>query len=362
MYTAVQYYFYDENYTELLDWNVSEHVCQDVVLPLSHIYLPLFYFLIFFTGVSGNFFVIAVMCGKHKSSRLVDTFVANLAMADLVFVFTLPLWAVSAAHHHRWDFGNALCKLSSYIIAVNRFSNIFFLTCMSADRYLAVVRLLDSRFLRTGRGVQLTCGAVWVSSLLLGVPSLVFRGVVHHTGDDLCVEDRESPVFLGLSLASFFLAFLLPVAVILFCYGSILARLRHHRVPRNPQRDTRRRHSLKIVFAIVAAFLVSWLPFNTLKGVLMGSRVLGVTLSCKTHNLLAHGLILSSCLAFFNSCANPIIYLLLDRHFQSRARGFCFGGLGLYQGASHTPSVGASDTHSGSAISRTRLSSINLSK
>lgn len=96
----------------------------------SHIFLPILYYLIFFIGILGNLFVIIVVGSKgRKGGRLVDTFVVNLAMADLVFVLTLPLWAISTSQGGVWDFGyggDLLCKLSSYIIAVNRFSNIFF--------------------------------------------------------------------------------------------------------------------------------------------------------------------------------------------------------------------------------------------
>ncbi|KAJ8378230.1 hypothetical protein AAFF_G00245180 [Aldrovandia affinis] len=356
------YYDDDENYT---DFNMTEDEChQGTELPLSHVYLPMLYFLIFFTGVSGNLFVIMVMRSKDKSRRLVDTFVANLALADLVFVFTLPLWAVSAANRHRWDLGDPLCKLSSYVIAVNRFSNVFFLACMSVDRYLAVVRLQDSRFQRTGRGIRLTCAVVWASSLLLGVPSLVFRRAAqqHEDGaDDVrCLEDTDSPLFLGFGLASLLLAFLLPLLVILCCYSAVLCELRRYRVPGNAKTECHRRHSLKIVLAIVAAFVVSWLPFNVFKGVLTGSRLLGATLSCDAHAFLGRALILSSCLAFLNSCANPVIYLLLDRHFRRRARALCLRV--LYGGELHgtTTSTGVSDSRSGSTATRSRLYSLNL--
>ncbi|KAJ8370291.1 hypothetical protein SKAU_G00103190 [Synaphobranchus kaupii] len=343
-------YYNDEDLIELQEFNMTEvEYHQGVELPFSHIYLPLLYFLIFFTGVSGNIFVIMVMCSKGKSRRLVDTFVANLAIADLVFVFTLPFWAVSAGHHHRWDFGDTLCKLSSYAIAVNRFSNVFFLACMSVDRYLAVVRLLDFQFVRSRQGVQLTCTVVWASSLLLGIPSLVFRQVSQHNEDTLCVEDRESAVFLGLSLASLILAFLLPLSVILFCYGSILLKLRHHRVPGNVQAESRRQHSLRIVLVIVAAFVVSCLPFNIFKGVLIGSQALRSELSSDGHTFLSRALVLTSCLAFLNSCANPLIYLLLDRHFRQRARWLCFCGLHVERGPGRTQALQQGSGSSGTA-------------
>lgn len=299
--------------------------CSAAQLPLSDIYLPAFYFIIFFVGVSGNFFVIWVMCGKHRRSRLVDTFIVNLAVADLVFVVTVPLWAVSAAQHHHWPFGDGMCKFSSYIIAVNRLSNIFFLTCMSIDRYLVVVRMMDSRYLKRGQLIRVVCGVVWASSFILGIPSLVYRSMVLEENTMLCVEDKESTIFQGLSLVTLFLTFFLPVSFILFCYGSILTRLQKQNGVGGSRTEARRRHSVKMVFTIIAVFVVSWVPFNFFKSILIISELWAVILSCETKSLLTRGLILSSCLAFLNSCANPIIYIFLDHSFRGRVSALLQG-------------------------------------
>ncbi|KAG9352916.1 hypothetical protein JZ751_017492 [Albula glossodonta] len=303
------------------------------------------------------------MFNKRKGGRLVDTFVVNLALADLIFVLTLPLWAISASQEHRWIFSDGLCKISSYIISVNRFSNIFFLTCMSVDRYLAVVRMLDSRFLRNTRCIQLSCGGVWILSFALGAPSLVFRRVVNlKECGKYCLEETESPIFQGLSLASFFLAFVLPVLVILLCYGSIMAQLRQKAGMANPRTEARRRHSLKIVFTIITVFVVSWTPFNVFKTILIGSKLQGINMSSRVESLLSQGLILSSCLAFFNSCANPAIYLFLDHHFRQHAQNVylrCVGKPGLQKGHASSSSFSL-DSGSGSTTTRSRLFSINL--
>nr|XP_023691688.1 probable G-protein coupled receptor 25 [Paramormyrops kingsleyae] len=336
--------------------------CPDVQLPLSDIYLPAFYFIIFFIGVSGNFFVIWVMCGKHRRSRLVDTFIVNLAAADLVFVVTLPLWAVSAAHLHHWPFSDGMCKFSSYIIAVNRLSNIFFLTCMSVDRYLVVVRMMDSRYLKRGQLIRVVCGVVWASSFILGIPSLVYRRVVHkEENTKLCVEDKESTMFQGLSLVTLFLTFFLPVSFILFCYGSILTRLQKQNGVGGSRTEARRRHSVKMVFTIIAVFVVSWVPFNFFKSILIISKLWAVILSCETKSLLARGLILSSCLAFLNSCANPIIYIFLDHSFRGRVNALLQGCPGEQNGhAAGGPSSNSfSDSVSWLSLTRNRTKSMS---
>lgn len=359
-------YSYTDNYTDsgLLNFSM-ENYCPSSHLNGSKIFLPVLYYLIFFTGFLGNLFVILVVGSiGRRGGRLVDTFVVNLALADLIFVLTLPLWAISASKNGHWDFGppgDLLCKLSSYIIAVNRFSNIFFLTCMSVDRYLAVVKLMDSRYLRRSWCIRATCAAVWLCSLVLGIPSLMYRKVDDGVDGQTCVEDNDSSFFLGLSLTMALLTFVFPVLIIVLCYGSIIVHLNKHcAAAANPRAAARRRHSLKMVLSIIVAFVVSWLPFNIFKVIIIGSQLSNVVLTCVTQSWLRNGLLISCCLAFLNSCVNPAIYFFLDHHFRRQAEILFKGCMGKpkllqsYNSSASFTNVGTSESF-GTSGGRTQV-------
>ncbi|XP_072336455.1 probable G-protein coupled receptor 25 [Scyliorhinus torazame] len=304
-------------------------ICPYENLPFVNITISLLYYLIFIVGSTGNMFVILVMMFKERRRRrLVDTFVINLAFADLVFVFTLPFWAVSASNNHLWAFGSAFCKISSYIVAVNRYSSVFFLTCMSIDRYLAIVKLLNFKHIRTQKYAATISLGIWLSSLLLAIPSAYFRKPDQSNMTYYCTEDTASPFLRAFNVTAINLTFVLPVATILFCYCSILAKLGEHYGHSNKS-SQRRENSVKIVFAIVSAFILSWLPFNVLKSMALYLQFHNVDLSCWP--LVSRGLAVASCLAFLNSCVNPIIYAFLDRNFRQRTRrmtSHVFAGLG----------------------------------
>uniref|UniRef100_A0A8C8SCL9 Probable G-protein coupled receptor 25 n=1 Tax=Pelusios castaneus TaxID=367368 RepID=A0A8C8SCL9_9SAUR len=295
------------------DYSNRDNICPPQDLTYSYIYIPILYFIAFFIGFTGNLFVIVLMAKKRGSKRLVDTFVLNLAVADLVFVCTLPLWAVSAAHDNKWHFGEVLCKLSSYIISVNRYSSILFLTGMSVERYLVVLKRLNSKSIGTKKCMIAACGCIWAISLFLGIPSLIYRKLspAEDNAGDLC-EDEDSITFQVLSLALLILTFLLPLGVILFCYCSISVKLLNHI---SLGKGTKK--SLHIIFTIIGAFVGCWLPFNAFKTFLFFSSVFQeADLSCPAFMALRWGLAISVCLAFLNSCVNPIIYTLMDRHFR----------------------------------------------
>ncbi|KAJ7332903.1 hypothetical protein JRQ81_015083, partial [Phrynocephalus forsythii] len=298
---------------------MNDEICLLEELPFAYIFIPSLYFTIFLIGFLGNLFVILLVAQKKSIMRLVDTFVLNLAIADLLFVCTLPFWAVSEALSY-WCFGEVLCKLSSYAISVNRCSSILFLTGMSVERFLVMVKRWDSRSIGTKKNIAVSCGCIWVISLLLGIPSLVFRKLIP-VGDSrsLCMDEELPAIFI---LVMLILTFLLPLGVILFCYCSIFSKLRGHiRLGR------RRNNALKIILSVIAAFIFLWLPFNIFKTFVTFAVDWSMDLSCHLLMALTWGLTISICLAFTNSCINPIIYVFMDQHFRQQFLkdflGFC---------------------------------------
>nr|XP_033774553.1 probable G-protein coupled receptor 25 [Geotrypetes seraphini] len=304
---------YEDYTTDENSRDVPEECLQEE-LPYGHVYIPILYSIAFLVGFFGNLFVVGLMLKKQGSRRLVDTFVVNLAIADLVFVCTLPFWARSAAVGNQWLYGATLCIASSYSITVTRYSGILFLMGMSLDRYLAIVRLHKSRAVRTRQCILLTSSGIWAISLLLGIPTLASRRLLTNTETNCSVcKDISSAVLSGTRLALLFLTFFLPLAIILFCYCAIVARLRQH-----CQQGRNRRNSLKIIFTIVGTFLCSWMPFNTLSCITLFYKLEWLSLSCRFSQALSWGLTLTNCLAFMNSCMNPVIYIFLDRHFRQQ--------------------------------------------
>ncbi|XP_062969549.1 probable G-protein coupled receptor 25 [Cynocephalus volans] len=290
--------------------------CPSPDLPYGYAYIPALYLAAFAVGLLGNAFVLWLLAGRRGPRRLVDTFVLHLAAADLGLVLTLPLWAAAAARGGRWPFGDGLCKLGSFLLAGTRCAGALLLAGASVDRYLAVVKLRAARPLRTPRCALAACCGVWAAALLAGLPSLVYRGLQPVPGGrgSQCGEE-PGDALQGLGLLLLLLTFVLPLGVTLFCYCRISRRLR-----RPPRVGRARSRSLRIVFAIEGAFVGCWLPYSALRAVFHLARLRALPLSCALLRALRWGLAVATCLAFVNSCANPVIYLLLDRSFRARAR------------------------------------------
>ncbi|XP_043780410.1 probable G-protein coupled receptor 25 [Cervus elaphus] len=299
-----------------------EELCEARDLPYSHAYIPVLYLAAFAVGLPGNAFVLWLLSGTRGPRRLVDTFVQHLAAADLGFVLTLPLWAAAAARGGRWPFGEGLCKLSSFALAGTRCAGALLLAGLSVDRYLAVGRPLAARSPRSRRCALAACAGVWATALAAGLPSLAFRRLrpLPSGGHGSQCGEEPSDAFQGLSLLLLLLTLVLPLAVTIVCYCRVSRRLRGP-----PHLGRARSRSLRIILAVEGAFVGSWLPFCALRAVFHLASLGALPLPCRLLLALRWGLTVATCLAFVNSCANPLIYLLLDRSFraQLRQRGAC---------------------------------------
>ncbi|XP_072215066.1 G-protein coupled receptor 15 [Excalfactoria chinensis] len=275
-------------------------------------FLPILYTVVFLVGILGNSILIVALVFKRRVQRLIDIFIINLAASDFIFLITLPFWVDREASDGMWRVGSFLCKASSYIISVNMYCSILLLTCMSADRYLAIMYPSIARRVRTRSYSSGLCFCVWLLSCCLGMPTLLSRELKERYGRMYCTDKDVTESKQITSLVILILAFFFPLLSILTFYCSITRRLCMH-YQRSGKHDKKLRKSIKIVFIVVAAFVISWVPFNLFK--LMSILLQLQKLPDCFLKMIAHvGMRVSSPFAFANSCANPFIYYCFDNY------------------------------------------------
>ncbi|XP_062398247.1 apelin receptor A [Sardina pilchardus] len=311
------YEYYDDN----------ETACDFSEWEPSYSLIPVLYMLIFILGLSGNGLVIFTVWRAKAKRRAADVYIGNLALADLTFVITLPLWAVYTALGYHWPFGVALCKISSYVVLVNMYASVFCLTCLSFDRYLAIVHSLSSGHLRSRDSIMASLGGIWLLSGVLALPTLLFRTTLEDESSNrtTCAMDfslvapnqrHESLWIAGLSLSSSALGFLLPFVAMTVCYCFIGGTVTRHFSALRKEEQKRRR-LLKIISTLVVVFALCWTPFHVLKSADALSYLDLAPTSCAFLHflLLAHPY--ATCLAYVNSCLNPLLYAFFDLRFRS---------------------------------------------
>lgn len=297
----------------------------------------------------------------RPSRSLTDSLIASLALADLCFLVTLPLWAVYTAMGYHWPFGQPLCQISSFLTALNMYASVFSLSMLSVERYWVLTGRRHSSHHAPqscpSRALWIL-GGVWVLAGVLALPGLLLRSVrevevdpeyeddwqqepIHPTdsgsvflscqmdysvliGAELEEADRERVEMwwaAALSLKSTLIGFLLPLVILLVCYCSLAQLLSRH-FGRGPRPDRRRqRRLLRVIITLVMAFFLCWLPLHVNKTVSMLLEFGFVPYSCSLDQLLLAAHPYVTCLAYLNSCLNPLLYAACDPSFRKRCRG-----------------------------------------
>ncbi|XP_005999422.1 relaxin-3 receptor 1 [Latimeria chalumnae] len=271
-------------------------------------------------GLVGNLLVLYLMKTKQgwkKSS--INLFVTSLAVTDLQFVLTLPFWAVENALDFTWLFGKAMCKIVSYVTAMNMYASVFFLTAMSVARYWSVASALRAKRRPIGCSAKWMSSLIWVSAMLASLPNAIFSTTSTVSNEELCLvkfpDNRNAQFWLGLyHTQKVMLGFLIPLVIISVCYLLLLRYITNKNVTIS---NTKRRSKVtKSVTIVVLSFFLCWLPNQAITawGIMIKLNVLHF--SYEYYTTQAYIFPITVCLAHSNSCLNPILYCLMRREFR----------------------------------------------
>ncbi|XP_037542418.1 atypical chemokine receptor 3a [Nematolebias whitei] len=287
------------------------------------------YSFIFVVGLAANALVLWVNIRAQSDStprHETHTYIAHLAIADLCVCATLPVWVSSLAQHGHWPFGEVACKLTHLMFSVNLFSSIFFLACMSVDRYLSVMKHGEEGGARRKLIRRGVCLGVWLLALVASIPETYFLRTVKSAHEDSMIcrpeypEESHREWMVGVQLSFILLGFLLPFPVIAMFYA-LLARAFSRSTSSSSSSSSspveqERRVSRRVILAYIVVFLACWGPYHA--GLLVDALVqLGlVPLTCGLENALFMALNLTQCLSLLHCCFNPILYNFINRNYR----------------------------------------------
>lgn len=281
-------------------------------------FIPVVYGCNFIIGIIGNSMVVAVIYRYMKLKTVANVFVLNLAISDLTFLITLPMWATFTATGYHWPFGTFLCKASAGLVMFNLYTSIFFLTALSIDRYLAIVHPVRSRRRRTLFYANLTCVLIWVFALLLSMPTALSRDVYDIGNSTLCAVWHRSErihLLVSLSVLKSVLGFFVPFLIIITCYCLIGRDLMDSRGLLRKSVRSREDETLRMLAAAVLAFFVCWAPHQTFHFMEL-LAMLGVVENCQTLDVIDTAMPFTICISYLNSCVNPILYSFVGKNFR----------------------------------------------
>nr|XP_046256379.1 C-X-C chemokine receptor type 3.1 [Scatophagus argus] len=318
-----------EGYDELYDnyssfYNSSYDYCcagGDVCdlnenMHFGAVFIPVLYSVVFFVGVLGNGVLLGVLFQCRKTWSVTDTFILHLALADILLLLTLPFWTAQAVQG--WTFGTPFCKIIGAVTTINFYCGIFLLACISLDRYMSIVHATQMYSRRKPWMVQVSCLAVWLFSMLLSTPDWIFLEAKEDDRRLITECVRNYLMFASQSLHDWRLAsrvlyhtvgFLLPSAVLIFCYSCILWQLRCG------SHSLQKQKAFKVIMAVVVVFFLCWTPHNiTLMVDTLYSESSRET--CGARKSLEKAIIITTCLGYVHCSLNPILYAFVGVKFR----------------------------------------------
>ncbi|XP_073428995.1 C-C chemokine receptor type 10 [Dendrobates tinctorius] len=311
----LDYSYTTQDYYASTDYNNQIPEICDVsnIHDFSRGFQPYVQSLVFLVGISGNSLVLLTYVFAKKIKSMTDIYLINLAMADLLLLLTLPFLSASAVKG--WVFGNEMCKVVQGVYAINFFSGFLFLTSISVDRYIAIVRAVETLTMRQksiykSKWITLS---LWSISFLLSLPEFFFSQSKLHDGLYVCKmifpEDITITVKSMCNFFQIFLGFVIPFFVMIVCYSIITKTLL-------TGRSFKKHKVLKVIISVVVVFVIFQLPY-TLVIFMETTDFLGShQMSCDVRKSKDIAIIITSNLAFTRCCLNPIIYAFVGVNFR----------------------------------------------
>uniref|UniRef100_A0A673AJ26 G-protein coupled receptors family 1 profile domain-containing protein n=1 Tax=Sphaeramia orbicularis TaxID=375764 RepID=A0A673AJ26_9TELE len=279
------------------DWATNVRIASVVI-----------YCIICVLGTVGNGLVIYVTGFKMK--RTVNSvWFLNLALADFLFTAFLVFTIISTSQDHQWNLGRVMCKLNTFVIVVNMFASVFLLLAISLDRCLATWVVVWAQNKRTVRKAQVICAVIWAVAVACSTPYATFREVLQIYNVNRCTYSvrHTSKEYFTLAIFRFVAGFLIPFLGIFVSYLAIYVRARRLQRKRN-------KRSRRIIIAVILAFFICWLPFHVCQLIELLSKNNQVLSNVRKIGPL------SVCLAFLNSCLNPVLYVFMCEEFQKKLK------------------------------------------
>ncbi|NXO81765.1 CXCR5 protein, partial [Sitta europaea] len=310
-------YYEAENTTPSLEgyfcFNPASSVVGNHGDPFRKVFMPLIYLLMFVLGTVGNALVLVILERFKQSRTTTENFLFHLTLANLALLLTFPFSVVESLAG--WVFGKFLCKILSAVHKINFYCSSMLLGCIAVDRYLAIVYAIHTYRKRRARSIHLTCMAVWLCSLLLTLPDLIFMEVwTDDSNRSICYFPEVGIDGNNAWLATRFLyhtvGFFVPLLVMCYCYMAIIRALCQ-------SQRLQRQKAVRVAILVTGIFLLCWSPYHIVIFLNTLTKLEAFTKNCLLEDQLDTAIMVTEAIGFTHSCLNPILYAFIGVKFRN---------------------------------------------
>ncbi|XP_043919904.1 proteinase-activated receptor 1 isoform X3 [Protopterus annectens] len=285
--------------------NHTEHDLETYLTsPWMIIFIPSVYSFVVSMTLPLNCLAVIVILYKIKLKTPTVIYMLNLAIADVLFAILLTFKICYHFSGNDWHFGPGLCRIVTAAFYCNMYCSVLLITCISVDRFLAVVYPVRSRSWRSTKHATLVCISTWIvaaagtTPLVLKEQTLKVPGLNITTCHDVSHEfEMQNFYMYYYPLFSLFF-FCIPFLITVFCYSVTIHRLSDVSV----SVSSKKTRAIFLTAAVLFVFVVCFAPTN----ILLSVHYLRFSREHNSSTYFAY--LLSVCIGSLNCCIDPIIY------------------------------------------------------
>lgn len=299
--------------------NESSLHCSQLDKDKEHVFMEIG-LVIEFLGLPGTIISLWIFCCYMKSWKPHTLFLFNLVLADFLVLINVP-FRIDTHLRGKWVFGRAWCRISLFMLTVNRSASIAFMTAVALDRYFKVLHPHHCISRITSGQAGWLAGLIWAAVVARGIPLLTTN--LYHEASGRCRSFNsyeKDPVPIKLHYTAFIVEFLLPWFLLLFCSAQIACRLRRRRL----DRQARGRRAIKAVVVIILVFTLCFMP-SVITGLVGVYIKIFYPDDCYSYTKATELFKICIVLTYLNSALDPIVYTFSSSMFHDALKNsICF--------------------------------------
>ncbi|XP_060534678.1 prolactin-releasing peptide receptor-like [Cylas formicarius] len=290
------------------------------------------YTTIFVVGLFGNVLVCFVVFRNKAMQTVTNLFITNLALSDILLCVLAVPFTPLYTFLGKWVFGRVICHLVPYAQGASVYISTLTLMSIAIDRYFVIIYPFHPRMKLSTCIVIIVI--IWIFAILVTSPYGIYMKHVqdqNNTSKYYCEEswpvEQWRAIFGGITTA---FQFLIPFLIMAFCYICVSIKLNDRarakpgtKNSRKEEADReRKRRTNRMLIAMVAVFLLSWLPLNVVNIINDFNKDMIQWDYYFLSFFLVHQMAMSS------TCYNPFLYAWLNENFRKEFKQVlpCFDG------------------------------------
>ncbi|XP_051535758.1 P2Y purinoceptor 14-like [Myxocyprinus asiaticus] len=306
--------------------NSTEGFCGLSEMPARPFFICV-YTLIFLASLVLNSISLHVYFCKSTSQSSITIYLKNLAVADLFVCLCLILRIVKYSYSSV-EIQRIYCNFGAPASYLNMYCSILFMGYIAVNRYLRIVKPLETNTLQTVHSSRYICMVTWAVLLCTFCVYIVVFISSHsankensaHSGFDCDIFHSNflKQIYMAMQIASFFMFLSVLVSLILL-YWWIIQRLQHAQRTMTAQPgSTKLNKSKRNMLVLVIIFCVCFVPYHLVRLTYTFIKpLLHDCISAQVFYILKEMTVL---LAVLNASLDPIIYFVFCKTFRAQLK------------------------------------------